>query len=410
MKIAFIVRGRATLEAKLKKLGIVPQDENFWKYTELSLVEVQKLGYPPSICKQVADILGQWKHRRGSGTYWWRVKIPADWLAKRGHEVAYVDQITKPSEKYPNLPDTFNQYDVVVFQRLSQEDIAAALTKDKAWLTGKRACIVYETDDLLHGVPLSNPTAPTYRAGVLNAIDLFLQQSHVLTVTGSGLRDYYAERTGKPVFICPNSIDYERWSKPAAVNDTGKVRILWAGSKTHDADFREFEKALRMLIQSHRNKFHLVLMGSVPSPIAMLAKAHGEFARNVDVEDYPKRLAELSPDVIIAPLSMRPGSELDFNVCKSNIKRLEAGALGVPAVTSDIATYNLDAPEGAVYCKTAEDWHAALAKMIDEPGYRKQMGWANAQFTKRTYDIAQTIGRWEVAFEEGMRIAQGKKP
>jgi len=409
MKIAFIVRGRATLEARLKKIGLVPQDENFWKYPELAQVEVQKLGFSPKECKQVAAILGEWKHRRGSGTYWWRVQIPAEWLAKRGHEVAYVDTITKPSKEHPDLPDTFNEYDVVVFQRLSQQDIAAALTKDKAWLDGKKACIVYETDDLLHGVPLSNPTADTYSEGVLNAIDLFLQQSHVLTVTCPGLRDYYAQRTGKSVFVCPNSIDYERWARPAAKNDTGKVRILWAGSKTHDADFRVFEIALRKLIHTHRNKFRLVLFGSTPSPIAMLAKAHADVIRSVDVEDYPQRLSELAPDVCIAPLSLR-ADEVNFNVCKSNIKRIEAGALGVPAVTTDIATYNLDAPEGAVYCKTADDWHAALAKMIDEPDYRRAMGAVNAAFTRRNYNIAETIGRWEVAFEEGIKEARKAKP
>jgi hypothetical protein len=55
--------------------------------------------------------------------------------------------------------------------------------------------------------------------------------------------------------------------------------------------------------------------------------------------DYPKFIASLNPQLLLAPLK-----DIPFNRSKSDIKYIEGACLGIPCMVQDMVTYE-DAPD-----------------------------------------------------------------
>jgi hypothetical protein len=144
-----------------------------------------------------------------------------------------------------------------------------------------------------------------------------------------------------------------------------KLRMIYMGTATHDADFGVVLPALDEAARVRPNSFELTLVGALESPPGRkwlhklnpptAATAYPRFARWL--------LQQPAWDVGLAPLADTP-----FNNCKSDIKFLEYGALGVIPVVSDCAAYRASATEsrGAVLVKNCtDDWRDTFLNLID---------------------------------------------
>ena len=76
-------------------------------------------------------------------------------------------------------------------------------------------------------------------------------------------------------------------------------------------------------------------MGYLPPKLEELVKSKViEHHPGTSILNYPEKLRSLDLNVMVAPCI-----DNEFNRCKSNIKWLEACALGIPLLASDIAAY-----------------------------------------------------------------------
>ena len=111
-------------------------------------------------------------------------------------------------------------------------------------------------------------------------------------------------------------------------------------------DLDLIEKTIRETI----NDVHWVIMGYTPPSLSDLLQAGKiEYVPSIDIINYPRRLADLKLQAVVAPLQ-----DQEFNRCKSNIKYLECAATGVVLYASDIVTYNRFLPENQLF-KTSDD-------------------------------------------------------
>ena len=115
--------------------------------------------------------------------------------------------------------------------------------------------------------------------------------------------------------------------------------VLWSGSGAHFDQSNnkhpdDFTHIINV-IASTLKKYQWVLFGSVPQSLKQHVRSGEiEFHPWVPIYDYPSKLASLKATVCVAPLV-----DNDFNNCKSDLKFIEACALGTPVVCQDIATY-----------------------------------------------------------------------
>jgi glycosyltransferase involved in cell wall biosynthesis len=138
-----------------------------------------------------------------------------------------------------------------------------------------------------------------------------------------------------------------------------------SGSPTHDADLADIAEPLATALERF-SQARLLVVGTValPGPLRRFEES-GRVRRHpyVPWRELPGLIAQV--DINLAPLDLtRP-----FNHAKSEIKFLEAAAVGVPTIAARSAA--LLETEGALLCGADWEWGEALATWLGEPEVRR---------------------------------------
>jgi glycosyltransferase involved in cell wall biosynthesis len=181
-----------------------------------------------------------------------------------------------------------------------------------------------------------------------------------------------------------------------------------SGTATHDVDFLEASPAL-IDVLGRFSQIELWLAG----PLALPAEfaQFGERVRRYPLGDWRgwfELLAQM--DIAIAPLER----ENVFCRAKSEVKFIEAGALGVPLVASSIDSYEraIGDGESGFLAATNDDWLKKFCALIDDAKLREMIG-TNARRTvvdhyspeARTADLAALLPQLRSVSAAPPRIA-----
>ena len=161
-----------------------------------------------------------------------------------------------------------------------------------------------------------------------------------------------------------------RLAGPAPASGTAPVTIVYgSGTRTHDADFRLVEPALRRLLERHP-QLRLRIVGELTLPASL--RGHAGRIEEIPGTDYRAYLALLAEgDIALAPLEATL-----FNDAKSNIKFQEASILGIPCVCSPRAAFAevIEHGSNGMLADTGAQWEQALETLIRDAGLRRRMG------------------------------------
>ena len=230
------------------------------------------------------------------------------------------------------------------------------------WVSLKRALpglrMVMDFDDLLwNPCPLSS-YKPTPQ--MIKNLDVVANISDVLTASTKPMADALWHRYKKKARVIPNMVSEGIFRRPVRRSPRERMRIVWGGCATHQRDMMLIEEAVKQTA----SKYEWHFFGWVPDSLRDKVRFH----QGVDMSQYIDKLAAIRAHVGIAPLVSS-----SFNKCKSNVKLLEYGALGMATVASGVYPYNPSAAR-LVTTGTTNEWIAALADMGNE-----QVRQANAQ-------------------------------
>jgi GT2 family glycosyltransferase/glycosyltransferase involved in cell wall biosynthesis len=271
-------------------------------------------------------------------------------------------------EDDPVRPDT----DLVLLQRTALDP---ELTEHfVAALRLREIPLVLDLDDHLLLKEADDADYGAHRdalARVLEAARLVLVSTEPLA---QALRQWTSD-----VAVVPNLID-ERLFLAGAERRPGAdagvdrpLQIVYVGSSTHAGDLALLRPVLAALDREHPGRFELNVVGVEP------AGADQGWYRRVPVPDdckpYPRFVAWLrarrpSWDVAVAPLR-----DDEFNRFKSDLKYLEYGALGLPAMYSDREPYS-SVRDGVTGLKLGDDvseWVEALTGLAGSLELRDQL-------------------------------------
>lgn len=263
--------------------------------------------------------------------------------------------------------------DYVRFQRqvtIAQTKIIKEYKRMRDQMQSK-AKIVYELDDLVHGIGEHNILAyQFYTKTRRNNLIEILKMSDIVTFSTQFLKDYYSSNFGiNNSTVIPNYLAKFMWGnlgKRDKYNKSkkGKLRIFWAGSSSHVAKGGDLE-FLVPLIKKTANEFEWVFFGTKPPGISDLV----EFHNWRDFYEFPVAMDEINADIAICPVA-----DTEFNHAKSDLKLLEMSAIGLPCVCSSIGTktghYDL-VPNLMTVKNNVDDWYNAI-KQMEDPIIRMQ--------------------------------------
>ncbi len=318
-----------------------------------------------------------------SGCYWYRIKQPMEMLSANG--VA-----TEPIELNKDLDDSFVACQFYGAYPFSFEKIFQYMKE-----TGKR--IVYDTDDALDLIDLSNPFYYSVKRDT-GSVDLALRYADQVTVSTPAMERYMRSKTNLPITVIPNCYTPSEWTFPRPQREG--IRIGFAGSATHVQDLIDIIPIIEKLQKKYDITFLIMGFGmsdyqtwykefrymAPPEATKMLLELDKrlmnirfEWVPYIEFIKYPMSLINMALDIGICPLTDTP-----FNQCRSACKAMEYTLSGALAIASNLEPYKNDHNSVLVY---PFEWEEVLEYYITHPNERKAEHASHLKWTQENRNI-----------------------
>jgi glycosyltransferase involved in cell wall biosynthesis len=196
------------------------------------------------------------------------------------------------------------------------------------------------------------------------------------------------------VYVCPNGIDLARYaySRPQREH----VTIGWAGGVGHVASVRPWLPAVANVLRAR--------------PQTRFATVGAPFAGELLDEFGPERVRSLP----FASLEVYPASMSTFDIAlapsgnnnlfrgKSDLRWLEASALGIPVVGDPAVYAEIEDGVTGMAAATEAEAEAAILALVDDEPHRRRLGAAARAYVTEHRRIEIAAQRWaEVLREAG---------
>jgi len=333
-------------------------------------------------------------------------------LQALGHEAIVVDWFDESRVD----PAEALTYDVIVLYRLPMGPALESLISQARQLNKP---VIFDTDDLIFDPEMIawhravKTLSPTDQVQHLNGVRGYLSTllaSDAVTVTTPFLAEL-VEKRRKPVFVHRNSLGndmlkladqlyHERGSRVA---DSTIVVGYGSGTATHDVDFLEASGALSHVLERF-SQVELWIVGPLTLPDSL--QRFGERVRRYPLtgwQDWFRLMSQM--DIALAPLET--GNV--FCRAKSEIKFVEAGALGLPVVASYIDPYRdaISAKQDGYLVASEKEWTDALTSLIQDAQLRNDVGRTARDTVLRHYSpAARTTDLSNLLVTLGQRLAR----
>jgi hypothetical protein len=189
-----------------------------------------------------------------------------------------------------------------------------------------------DLDDLVWQIPAGNPVQGQYTQKIHTNLHHAMSMATLVTCSTKYLAEQTSQVFNVRAVVVPNAWNehlFQPHGEPTQTPYEGRIRVLWRGSNTHDADLMHFVTAFK-----DRENVDFIFMGSNPwylhkSHVGLLSEIqHIPWQPNTVA--YVDALFDIRPHFVVVPLQDNP-----FNRAKSNIAELEAQAAGAIAIVPD---------------------------------------------------------------------------
>ena len=284
-------------------------------------------------------------------------------------------------------------YPVVVVQRqvTPQNYKALKMLKDN----GKK--IIYDLDDDVYNLPVSNPAQKLFQM-MEKGFGECMKWVDVITVSTQTLKSVLRAKLGhlrQEILVTPNAIDFDMFRPSYLDKDDGRIILGWAGSNTHDGDMGDICEVLPELLKKYPN-LYIEFVGGLP-PKNMRAMERVSHRQWVPVGEFANRFSSWAWDISMAPLD-----DNRFNRSKSCIKLLEAAAVKIPCLVSNVRPYSDFCALGGkelewLVCNMKSEWRSKLEMLIEDVDRRKSMADLTYDIAKKYYSADIIAENWKYA-------------
>ena len=298
---------------------------------------------PPFVLAFFAD-------QQGCGSH--RILFPAGALHVAGLIDARVDGSAWTAEQFSACAP-----DIMVWQRVIEETQLAALK------TAREACpntfFVYELDDPLDVVPERSYHAGYIPDSVNERVTQGLKLCDAASTTTETMATWLRQLGMKDVRVIPNLVPQMGVQSRKQHGEDRKLRIGWGGGISHAGDLDQIRPAMAELGDLVEWVFLAAKPDNPPVPV--------EFHDGVPPLHYLDKLRSLDLDLIIAPLEHNP-----FNAAKSNLRLVEAGAVGAAVIAQRFGPYLENDPPVVEHAMDESSWTSAIKRFVNLPEKERQ--------------------------------------
>lgn len=319
---------------------------------------------PPFILAFIADLQGCGFHR---------IMMPLGAIVNTGAVDGRID-----AQIWPDDVVVAAKPDVIIWQR-QVEDVQLEVMANWRKLLPD-TLFVYEVDDDLGEVPEASYHASYMPTDIMERVAKGMALCDRVTTTTAPLAERLRALGAKDVRVVPNGLPQERLREHAP-NPRNRIRIGFAGGISHAGDL----EIIRHVMATVHEEVTWVFFGMQPEN----PSARTEFHEGVPVQAYLDKMSTLNIDLMLAPLENN-----EFNRCKSNLRLIEAGAVGASVIAQDMPCYREEKPPVFAYATTPENWTQAVQRFIQvSQADRGRNAEAMQTWVGRHYTLERLIAR-----------------
>lgn len=312
--------------------------------------------------------------------------LGADWVGVYG-EPPGLEVATGRVKGFTQMPK-FEDYRCVIMQQPRGTKWLKLMKR----LQREGITVLYEVDDYLHGVRKQE-----HHDYAEHFDKRFLADSEMCMRAADGLvcsTEYLAKRYrafNKRAWVAENGLDLARYRLTRLERET--CSIGWAGATGHLGTLMDWLGAVATLMLDHDH----VNFVSVGQPA--LAQAFGERFGARRALGVPFTLVENYPAAMsLFDIALAPAGKTAWYRAKSDLRQLEAGALGIPIIADPVVYPNIEHGVTGFHAETPDEVLELLRTLVDDRGLRQDVGRAAKAYVEEHRDINNICRRWlEVA-------------
>lgn len=365
-------------------------------------------------------------HADTSGCFYYRSRLPSTELKRYGVETTFIPAvpISPYNSTFNQLFELISQYDLVIVQRCPRLEAFRPIRDVCDFLNRP---LVFDTDDDYLNIPTHNPGyAELGSKEQGEKYKEILRLADAITVTNRELAGLVYEHN-KNIKIFPNNVESipageigspKKDLHPAKVvdgsinitkknglisvpayykSDSGEIkriiRIGYTATPSHIADFETIRIQFERLVDKYSNKLFIVMIGSPHFHTVIAGKGRRivPIHTTAQYEEYMNHIRNL--DIGIAPLERNL-----FNMSKSQIKAVEYGAWGVPAVLPNYVTYarEFTHEKNCLFYNNSKEFFECVEELINNNVLRDKLGTAARDLVRdRRLERLHTKERYE---------------
>ncbi len=315
-----------------------------------------------------------------SAVGWYRCALPAialgcDWSGVLGQP----PDVVVVTGRGNGRPLDVSGYDVVVVQ----------FVKGRPWLRTIRRwqeqgiTVLYEIDDWLRGIRKLEHHAykQHFDRASVEAFELCMRAADGVICSTPWLAERY-RGVNPRTWVCRNGIDLRRYAYDRPERD--HVGIGWAGGTGHLASARPWMREVAAVMEQ-RAETQFVSIGAPfgGSFAARFGAGRALCVPFLPLEAYPAVMTHF--DVAVAP-----AGQGGFFKGKSDLRWLEASALGIPLIADPVVYPDIEHGVTGFHATTPAEARQLLLELVDDAALRRSVGEAARAYVSehRSIDVA----------------------
>jgi glycosyltransferase involved in cell wall biosynthesis len=242
-------------------------------------------------------------------------------------------------------------------------------------LRRRNAQLVYDTDDATYLRPDFTPDTPFQRLRRFDKVAGVVRRARWVSVATEPIAAWAREYNPR-VSVVPMAVDPRVYDKVALSRTSHSPPVLgWAGTAGGLRYLDALAPVLQQVARRHQFRFEVVTGGY--RDVRLVGVPH---------EALPWRGIE---DLARFDIGLLPLDDSDFERAKFPFKLLQYWAVGLPVVASRVGmlAQAIRHDENGLLAGTAEEWWAALSRLLRDANLRRRLGQAGRETLASQYTL-----------------------
>ena len=185
-----------------------------------------------------------------------------------------------------------------------------------------------------------------------------------MVIAGNSYLAEHALRFNRNVVVLPTGLDISAYKVQTGIQNDGKIRLVWIGSRSTLKYLAEIKPALEQI----GSRFSNVILRIVCDDFFDL--------KNMEVEEIQWSQEKQAMDLATSHIGLAPLPDNRFTRGKCGFKILQYQAAGLPVVASPVGVNSEYVRQNvtAFLATNNKEWTETITQLIENPRLRREMG------------------------------------